>query len=148
MNRIRISSLTVAMALCTAVLPAQAPSEDPATIAQHAMELQQSGQYAAAVDAYRALLKLVPNEVAAHVNFGVVLVNLGRYDEAIAQYEAAEKLLPGDPRIALNLALAYEKSGRLQEAEKRFESLHSTEPQDNKVAMLLADCRLQMGEDD
>jgi tetratricopeptide (TPR) repeat protein len=148
MSRIRISSVAVVIALCAGIVPAQTAPEDPAAIAQRAMELQQSGQYAAAADAYRALLKLAPNEVAAHVNFGVVLVNLGRYDDAIAEYEAAGKLLPGDPRIALNLALAYEKSGRLQEAEKRFASLHSTIPQDDKVTMLLADCRLQMGEDD
>ena len=148
MNRIRISALVVAIAVCAGMTTAQTSPEDPAAIAQHATELQQEGQYAAAADAYRALLKVVPNEVAAHVNYGVVLVNLGRYDEAIAEYHAAEKLLPGDPRIALNLALAYEKSGRLQEAEKRFEALHSTVPRDNKVTMLLADCRLQMGNDD
>jgi tetratricopeptide (TPR) repeat protein len=139
--------LAVIAALGACFLRAQTGAEDPQALARHALEQQQQGQYAAAADSYRALLKLVPDEVGAHVNFGVVLVNLGQYDEAIAEYERADKLLPGDPRIALNLALAYEKSGRLQEAEKRFETLHTAMPQEKKITMLLADCHLQMGED-
>src|SRR4051794_33686304 len=122
MRLIQISLL--ALIIHSALLHAQ--TADPAAVAQRAFELQQSGDYAAAADAYRTLIKLAPNEVAAHVNFGIVLVQLGRYDEAIGEYEAAEKLLPGDGRIALNLALAYEKAGRLQEAEKRFETLHAS----------------------
>jgi tetratricopeptide (TPR) repeat protein len=139
--------LAVIAALGACFLRAQTGAEDPQALARHALDQQQQGQYAAAADSYRALLKLVPDEVGAHVNFGVVLVNLGQYDEAIAEYERADKLLPGDPRIALNLALAYEKSGRLQEAEKRFETLHTAMPQEKKITMLLADCYLQMGED-
>jgi tetratricopeptide (TPR) repeat protein len=107
---------------------------------------QTSGDDLAAVDAYKAQIKLHPDDVAAHVNLGVVLAHLGRYDEAIAEYEAAEKLLPGDPRIALNEALAYDKSGRIREAEQRFADLHKSHPDDNKMTLLLADCYLQMGE--
>jgi tetratricopeptide (TPR) repeat protein len=101
----------------------------------------------AAVESYRAELKVHPDDVAAHVNLGVALAHLGRYDEAIAEYEAAEKLLPGDPRIVLNEGLAYEKSGRIREAAERFDGVHKSHPDDNKVTLLLADCYLQMGED-
>jgi tetratricopeptide (TPR) repeat protein len=123
-------------------------SGDAATIFEHALQLQQEGDYAAAADAYRAFLKLRPDEAGAHSNLGAVLVKLGRYDDAIAQYQVAEKLLPGDPRIGLNLALAYEKSGRLPEAASRLESLHAAAPQEKQVTLLLADCNLQMGEND
>jgi Flp pilus assembly protein TadD/peroxiredoxin len=122
-------------------------STDTVTLAHHAVELQQSGDYAGAVEAYRKLTALHPDDVVAHVNLGVSLVQLGRFDEAIAEYQAADKLLPNDPRIALNLALAYQKSGRLQEAMHRFEALHSAAPEDTKVVLLLADCRLQNGDD-
>jgi tetratricopeptide (TPR) repeat protein len=101
-----------------------------------------------AVEQYRAFLRQQPDEVAAHVNLGVVLVKLGRFDEAISEYNAAEKLLPGDPRIALNTALAYEKSGRTREAASRLESLHTASPGNNQVTMLLADCALQLGDND
>jgi tetratricopeptide (TPR) repeat protein len=110
--------------------------------------MQQSGDYAGATEAYRAFLKLRPDEVGAHSNLGVVLTKLGRYDEAILEYEAAEKLLPGDARIAMNLALAYEKSGRLAEATKKLEALHSNALQENQITMLLADAYLQAGESD
>ena len=96
---------------------------------------------------YRQLTGLRPDDIVAHVNRGVCLVQLGRFDEAIAEYRAADKLLPNDPRIALNLALAYQKSGRLQEAAERLESLHIAHPQETKVTLLLADCRLQAGDD-
>jgi tetratricopeptide (TPR) repeat protein len=147
MSRIRISLYILVLAFAGRLLRAQTDANDPAALAQRAVELQQSGDYAAAAETYRALLNLQPGQVATHVNLGVVLVKLGRFDEAITEYEAADKLLPGDPRIALNLALAYEKSGRLDEAEARFESLHKADPQDRKVTMLLADCHLQKGDD-
>lgn len=108
----------------------------------------QTGGDLAAVDAYRAALKVHPDDVAAHVNLGIALVHLGRYDEAIAEYEAAGKLLPGDPRIALNEALAYEKSGRTSKAAQRFADLHKSHPDDNKITLLLADCYLQMDENE
>ena len=109
--------------------------------------LCQTGDDLAAADAYRAELKVHPDDVAAHVNLGIVLAHLGRYDEAIAEYEAAGKLLPGDPRIALNEALAYEKSGRVRDAAQRFAHLHKSHPEENRVTLLLADCYLQMGDD-
>ena len=145
MRRIRISLAAIGI---TCLLRAQTSIEDSNELMKQAMQSQQSGDYASAARAYRAFLKLHPDEVAAHVNLGVVLVNSGRFDEAIAEYGEAEKLLPGDPRIDLNTALAYEKSGRLTEAAGRFEALHSTAPQDNQVTMLLADCNLQLGNDD
>lgn len=107
---------------------------------------QSGGSDLAAVDAYRAELQLHPDNVAAHVNLGIALVHLGRYNEAIAEYQAAEKLLPGDPRIMLNEALAYEKSGRVRDAAQQFAELHKSHPEENKYTLLLADCYLQMGE--
>ncbi len=116
------------------------------SVIEHAVQLQQAGDYTGAASAYRNALKLQPDDVATHVNLGVVLVKLGRFDEGITQYEAADKLLPGDKRIALNLALAYEKSGRLPEAITRLEALHASSPQERQVTMLLADGHLQLGD--
>lgn len=146
MSGIRISALAV-MLLQAVASGKQASVEDQAALASRAMQLQGAGDYSGAAAVYRELLKLDPNQVATHVNLGVVLVNSGHYDEALVEYAAAEKLLPGDPRILLNTALAYEKSGRIKEAGTRFEALHSSLPQDSKITMLLADCNLQMGED-
>lgn len=140
MRRIQIDVITL---LCL-VVPLAA--QDAASLAQRAVAAQQAGDYAGAEQAWRGVIRLQPDSVAAHVNLGVVLVNLGRYDDAIAEYVAADKLLPGDSRIALNTALAYEKSGRVAEAQRRFEVLHRSDPDDVKISMLLADCRLQTGD--
>jgi tetratricopeptide (TPR) repeat protein len=115
-------------------------------IAQRAFQFLQAGNYAGAVEAYQAFLKLRPDEPAARSNLGAALVKLGRYEEAIEEYRMAEKLLPGDPHIGLNLALAYEKSGQLLAASKKLEELHSAAPQEKQVTALLADCNLQMGD--
>jgi tetratricopeptide (TPR) repeat protein len=138
--------LLTRISICLALAAVAAFAQGPANLMRQAVEAQQSGNDLLAVDAYRAFLREQPNEVAAHVNLGVVLAKLGRFDEAISEYAAADKLLPGDPRIALNAAIAYEKSGRIREAASRLESLHSAAPDNNQVSMLLADCALQLGD--
>ena len=45
-------------------------------MAQKAMTLQQAGDYAGAAELYAELLKLIPDDVPTHVNYGVVLVHL------------------------------------------------------------------------
>jgi len=118
------------------------------SIAQRAWQLQQDGDYAAAVEAYRAFLKVRPDEAGARSNLGASLVKLGRYEEAIEEYQKAEKLLPGDARIGMNLALAYEKSGRVREASEKLSALHARVPQEKQITLLLADCELQLGDYD
>jgi tetratricopeptide (TPR) repeat protein len=145
MSRTRISAL--AWLTLAAVRSFAAPqADDFESIIEHAVQMQQAGDYTGAASAYQTALKLKPGDVATHVNLGVVLVKLGRFNEGIAEYEAADKLLPGDKRIALNLALAYEKSGRLREAVTQLESLHASSPQETQVTMLLADGHLQLGD--
>jgi len=143
MNPFRISGLL----LLLASLLAPAQSEDPRALIQQAFSLQQAGDFSGAAAAYRAFLKLRPDEVGAHSNLGVVLVKLGQYDEAIKEYQAAYRLAPADTRIGVNLALALVKSGRLSEAADSFESLHRAIPDQKQITLLLADCQLQLGND-
>ena len=146
MHRIRISCfLLFTYFLGTLTLFAQEMSPQAQALAAQGVQLQTSGDYAAAAVAYKKVLEIVPNDIATHVNLGVVLVSLGRFDEAIEQYDVAGKLLPHDPRIALNKALAYEKSGRLSQADKLFDILHREYPAEAKYTMLLADCQSQLG---
>jgi tetratricopeptide (TPR) repeat protein len=121
-------------------------ADDPVSIARRAWQLEQAGDYAAAADAYRAFLRLRPDEAVVHSNLGTVLVKLGRYDEAIVEYQKAEKLATGDPSTGMNLALVYRKSGRVREAYDRFAKLHSKNPEEKQTTMLLAECGLQLGD--
>jgi len=143
MSLIRTSALLLAALFWSSGAHAQ---QDAATLAQHAAQLQSAGDYAGAAEAWQSVIAQQPDSVAAHVNLGIVLVQLGRYDDAIAEYGAADKLMPGDPRIALNTALAYEKSGRIPEAQQRFDALHRAAPGNSQITMLLADCRLRTGD--
>src|SRR3954454_8933301 len=145
MHHTRVDKLILVALLSATSMLAQNDIND---LIREAVQSQQAGDYARAADAYRTVLKQRPDDVATHVNLGVVLVHLDRFDDAIAEYGAAAKLLPGDPRIELNLALAYEKSGRIYEAVQGLEALHKQSPQNDQVTMLLADCHLQLGEDD
>lgn len=147
MKHSRVSTILL-LAVSAAAAARSQVADDAMVIAQHAFQLQQQGDYAAAADAYRAFVRLRPDEAGAHSNLGAVLVKLGRYDDAIAEYRTAEALLPGDPRIGLNLGLAYEKSGRLLEAARKLDAVHSAAPKEKQVTLLLADCNLQMGEND
>jgi tetratricopeptide (TPR) repeat protein len=147
MRQFRAKALLSLLVLLPTVAYPQA-ADDPMAIARRAWQLQQSGDDVAAVEAYRAFLKLRPHEAGAHSNLGALLVKLGRYDEAISEYQTAERLLPADPRIGMNLALAYRKSGRLLEASKKLETLHTATPQERQITLLLADCSLQVGEND
>ena len=144
MKLFRIIALLVFADLVPAATGSQV-AEDPMDIARRAYQLQQAGDYAAAVEAYRAFLQLRPDEPGARSNLGASLVRLGRYDEAIEEYRTAEKLLPGEPRIGMNLALAYQKSGRIREAADKFAALHAVMPQERQVTLLLADCDLRLG---
>jgi tetratricopeptide (TPR) repeat protein len=147
MNHFPVSALLFLGVFSPAVAGSQVAS-DPMSVVQRAFQLQQAGDYAAAVDAYRAFLKLRPDEAGAHSNLGACLVKLGRYAEAIEEYQKAEKLLPGEPRIGMNLALAYQKNGRVGEAVRKLAALHAEKPEERQITLLLADCNLQLGEYD
>ncbi len=147
MRHFRVSALLFLVVLVPTVADSQV-EDDPMSIVRRAWQLQQEGDYAAAVDAYRAFLRLRPDEAGARSNLGAALVKLGRYEEAIEEYQKAEKLLPGDPRIGMNLALAYQKSGRVREAAEKLAVLHAEKPQEKQISLLLADCYLQTGEYD
>ncbi len=147
MHHIR-NKLAITLLFVLSARAQQTTDTDPAALASRALALQQSGDYAAAAEAYGQLLRVQPDEVATHVNLGVMLVHLNRFDEAIAEYQAAEKLLPGDPRIALNMALAYQKSGRIRDAATRLAALHQADPGNRQVTMLLADNHLHLGENE
>jgi len=127
-----------------ALLYSQASSPEDAL--EHAMELQQAGDLAGAVQGYREFLATHPNEMAVHSNLGVLLSRLGRFDEAVTEHRKALDLAPGNPDIILNLGLAYYKSGRIPDAAREFSKARQIAPDNQQVTLLLADCQLQMGQ--
>jgi tetratricopeptide (TPR) repeat protein len=125
---------------------ALAQDADPEQLFREAVEAQQHGDDALAVAKYHALIKIRPDNAAAHANLGAALSHLRRFDEAIAEYELALAAAPDQVQIRANLALANYKAGRIDRAAAEFEKLHSVAPQEKRFTLLLADCWLQQGE--
>ena len=117
---------------------------------RHAVELQQSGQYAQAIDAYSAFLKVHPEAAPVRSNLGAALAHEGRFAEAIQQYNLALKADPSNLGIRLNLGLALYKAGDIPKASREFDKVYATQnasdPHREQVAMLLAECYLREGE--
>ncbi len=73
-----------------------------------------------AVEHFKKSLQLNPNNVASHVNLGMILQNAGRLEEAQKEYEAAEKIDPSQWAIKFNLGALYDTQGKNAEAEAAY----------------------------
>lgn len=142
--------LTFLILLSAGLAPAQ---DGPARQAlRGAIELQQSGHYAEAIDGYRAFLKLHPEVAAVRSNLGAALSHEGHFAEAIQEYTLALKGDSSNYGIRFNLGLAYYKTGDIAHAVREFEAVYATEPDSDpnheRVALLLAECYLREGENE
>ena len=72
---------------------------------QRAIRLHSDGQLAAAVDAYRAILKRHPETCGCWSNLGVALRTLGRKDEGLAVLRHGASVCPRSTELG-NLAAA------------------------------------------
>lgn len=124
----------------------QPAAGDGAAIFARAIALHQAGDLVGAIDAYREVLRLVPESAGIRSNLGAALSRLGRYDEAIQEYRLALRSDEGNADFRFNLALALYKSVRLAEAAAEFERVLGTQAHGGKATLLLADCQLQLGE--
>ena len=78
-------------------------------------ELQAEGRLDEAVEQYRQVLALTPDDALAHSNLGTALAAQGRLDEAVGHYERALALAPGDADAHSNLGNALLSLGRSDE---------------------------------
>ena len=117
---------------------------------RHAIELQQSGEYAAAIDAYNGFLKLHPEAAPVRSNLGAALAHEGRFNEAIQQYNLALKADPSNYGIRLNLGLALYKAGEIPKAVREFSAVYAVQPASDpnreQVALLMAECYMREGD--
>lgn len=78
--------------------------------------LEEHGDLAGAVAAYRAATALAPGWADPHFNLGGVLARSGKMPDAIAAYRRAFDLSPEDPRVVMNLGYALYQAGKHEEA--------------------------------
>jgi hypothetical protein len=82
--------------------------------------LADRGDFAAAIDAYRRAIALLPNFAAAYSNLGAALRDAGRVDEALAAHKRSVELNPRSPAALNNLGVALNDAGWFADAIKVF----------------------------
>ncbi|TPQ37789.1 tetratricopeptide repeat protein [Cupriavidus pinatubonensis] len=91
---------------------------DPEMLVMRADALRETGQDAAAADAYRQLIRTAQGAQAAHAHHGLGLIaaRQGDFPRAIVDLREAATLDPVNPQIAGDLGYALMRAGALQEA--------------------------------
>jgi tetratricopeptide (TPR) repeat protein len=111
------------------------------------VDLHQSGDILGAIEAYEGALAKEPDRIDARSNLGAAYVRLGRYEDAVREYRRALEVDPGQTAVRFNLALALYKSAQIPEAARELQEVRARDPKNTSALLLLADCRLQLGND-
>jgi tetratricopeptide (TPR) repeat protein len=111
------------------------------------VQLHQAGDILGAIEAYQEALEQEPRRVDARSNLGAAYARLGRFEDAAREYRRALEVEPGQVQVRFNLGLALYKSARLEEAVKELEQVRALDPTHSAALLLLADGRLQLGDD-
>ena len=77
-----------------------------------AVRLEDAGNYAEALDRYRAVLRIEPLNVVTRRNLALVLCRLGRWNEGIEELQAILRSNPNDPETARTLAIVLDEARR------------------------------------
>lgn len=91
---------------------------------------QRRGEYAKAIDQFRAATRKDAGYVAPRILLGASLMALGRPAEAVAPLQQAVKLAPRDRLARQQLAQAYERTSNPAGAVEQYKALRELFPQD------------------
>ena len=82
-----------------------------------------------AIEAYRKVLELMPQDAAYHNNFGLVLARAGRLEEAQAELKKAAELNPAEAgKYYYNLGAVLVNTGKQDEAMQAFKMAIDADP--------------------
>ena len=95
------------------------------------------GQFLAAVDAYRAILKRDPETCACWCNLGIALRTLGRKDEGLAVLRQGARVCPRSVGINYNLGNALKDAGDHEGALKHYHAAWTLKPDNLEAARAL-----------
>ncbi len=110
---------------------------------------QEAGEFDAAENTLRAILKESPNNPIASNNLGYFLLERGiRFKEALELIRLAVDIDPTNPSFLDSLGWAYFKLGDLAEAEKHLRSALRYDPGSATINEHLGDVLLKAGRDD
>lgn len=99
---------------------------------------QERGDNAAAVEKYRAMLKLAPHLAPAYNNLGMLYFNQRDYAHAVEALEQGLKINSDMPTASTLLGLSYAQLGESEKAEPLLEAAVRANPNDDNAEMALA----------
>jgi tetratricopeptide (TPR) repeat protein len=98
---------------------------------------RQRGDDAAAIEKYRAILKLAPHLAAAYNNLGMLYFDRHDYAHAVEVLQRGLQLNANMPSTAAMLGMSYFQLGRNEKAEPLLETALRANPKDDQVEMVL-----------
>lgn len=101
-----------------------------------------------AVEAFRCLVALTPDDPLAYGLLGGALKRSGHLDEAVVRYRHTLALKPDFPEVAYNLGNALYELGRLDEAEACYRRVIDDRPDLSDAYLKLAGLLLDQGRED
>ena len=100
------------------------------TLSQIAAARFRDGRYEAALQHYRHLIAIAPNDSEAHVNIGATLMRLKRTEEAMQSYRRALAIDPEQRQGLTQLGYAYFQLGDDERALEAYRRLADLAPDD------------------
>jgi tetratricopeptide (TPR) repeat protein len=110
------------------LLKIDTPAVDYYRLFDAAVELSDKGKFEAAIDQWKKVLQLNPEDPKAHTGFGTALNRTGKPDEALAQYRKALAINPEFPEANNNLGIALASAGKLDDAITHFRKALDVKP--------------------
>jgi tetratricopeptide (TPR) repeat protein len=105
----------------------------------------QAGELSTAETMFMRVLELVPNDVGARANLGVIFMRRQNWPRALEYLKQAEKLAPQVSGIRLNIGLAHYREGDYAAAIPPFESVLKQDAASKQARRLLGLCYLFEG---
>jgi tetratricopeptide (TPR) repeat protein len=126
--------------------------KDPEGLSSKAQGLFRLGNFEEALEYYRRLEEIVPDDDIVPLNKGVCLVNLGRHEEAISCLERALEMAGEKsetlPNIYQELALCYGNTKQLEKALKMIDAAIKLTSDPSDMLVIRGHILLECGEED
>ena len=88
----------------------------------------QTGEHKHAIQKYKKVIQLMPNNIQAHTNLGMLLHQRGNITKAEQSYIHSLEIDSNQPVINFNLGSIYQQLGKLDEAKKQYIKAISQNP--------------------
>lgn len=111
-----VSLLLLCASSAVAAANAQGSPDDVDIMRIVALEMLRAEDYQGAIDMYRRITQLAPDDPGSHYDLAGTLSFLRLYDEAVEPIETAIRLKPGDIRTQEMAALIFSSLRRYEEA--------------------------------